>query len=60
MCEEWRADYNTERPHKALGYLSPIAYLEKHVSDHAPSANENLSKTEKNRPENDQKTKLTN
>jgi putative transposase len=27
MCEEWRQDYNLERPHKALGYLSPIRYL---------------------------------
>lgn len=26
MAEEWRIDYNTERPHKALGYLSPINY----------------------------------
>jgi putative transposase len=60
MCEEWRTDYNMERPHKALGYLSPIAYLEKHISGHPPSANENLPKTEENRTENDQKTKLTN
>lgn len=27
MCEEWRQDYNHERPHKSLGYLSPINYL---------------------------------
>lgn len=27
-CEKWRDDYNTERPHKALGYLSPIRYRE--------------------------------
>jgi putative transposase len=60
MCEEWRTDYNMERPHKALGYLSPIAYLEKHASGHPPSANENLPKTEENQTENDQKTKLTN
>jgi putative transposase len=60
MCEEWRTDYNTERPHKALGYLSPIAYLEKHASGHTPSANENPLKTEENRLENDQETKLTN
>jgi putative transposase len=24
--EEWRIDYNTERPHKSLGYLSPHMY----------------------------------
>lgn len=28
MTEEWRSDYNNERPHKALGYLSPIKYAE--------------------------------
>lgn len=28
MSEEWRLDYNTERPHKYLGYLSPIKYAE--------------------------------
>jgi putative transposase len=26
-CEQWRLDYNTERPHKSLGYLSPIMFL---------------------------------
>ena len=29
MSEEWRLDYNTERPHKSLGYLSPQRYAEK-------------------------------
>lgn len=28
MSEEWRIDYNTERPHKSLGYLSPLKYAE--------------------------------
>jgi len=28
MTEEWRLDYNHERPHKSLGYLSPIKYAE--------------------------------
>jgi putative transposase len=27
-CEEWRIDYNTERPHKSLGYLPPIIFAE--------------------------------
>ena len=26
MANEWQVDYNTERPHKSLGYLSPVNY----------------------------------
>jgi putative transposase len=37
MSENWRLDYNTERPHKALGYLSPIKYAEKFNGDAALS-----------------------
>jgi hypothetical protein len=28
MSEKWRIDYNTERPHKSLGYLSPLQYAD--------------------------------
>lgn len=28
LTEEWRLDYNTERPHKSLGYLSPLKYAQ--------------------------------
>lgn len=28
LSEEWRIDYNTERPHKSLGYLSPLKFAE--------------------------------
>jgi len=30
--EEWRRDYNSERPHSALGYLTPIAYTARNAS----------------------------
>jgi putative transposase len=28
LSEEWRIDYNAERPHKSLGYLSPLNYAQ--------------------------------
>ena len=28
--EAWRIDYNTERPHGALGHLTPVEYVKKH------------------------------
>jgi putative transposase len=49
--EEWRMDYNTERPHKSLGYLSPVNYAEQKNSEVALSipASENLSNVEAQR-----------
>jgi putative transposase len=35
MTEQWRVDYNTERPHKALGYRSPVNYAEQRTTDEA-------------------------
>jgi putative transposase len=40
MCEQWREDYNTERPHKALGYLSPIGYHERWQSSQTETGRE--------------------
>jgi putative transposase len=37
MIEEWRADYNTERPHKSLGYLSPVNYAEQYYKSTDPA-----------------------
>ena len=37
LSEEWRMDYNTERPHKSLGYLSPYRYAEQHANEKALS-----------------------
>ena len=30
MSKEWKADYNAERPHKSLGYLSPLKFAEQY------------------------------
>ena len=35
MAEEWQLDYNTERPHKSLGYLSPVKYAEQFYQSRA-------------------------
>lgn len=37
LSEEWRVDYNMERPHKSLGYLSPFKYAELHKGQAALS-----------------------
>ena len=56
LSEEWRLDYNTERPHKSLGYLSPRIYADIWLksSVQAPqlypqTANENPLKIEESR-----------
>jgi len=36
LCKEYRHDYNNERPHKALGYLSPIQFAIKHKQNSEP------------------------
>jgi len=46
MSEEWRIDYNTERPHKSLKYLSPLAYLQKQQAALSTPASENHSSIE--------------
>jgi transposase InsO family protein len=57
MVEVWRLDYNTERPHKALGYLSPVAYAQKMLAKAYPqAANENESKIEESRDADNGKT----
>lgn len=46
MSEEWRIDYNTERPHKSLKYLSPLVYLQKQQAALSTPASENHSPIE--------------
>jgi putative transposase len=46
LCAEWRKDYNEERPHKSLGYLSPLKYMERHLRQ---TANGNTLKIEESR-----------
>lgn len=52
MCEEWRRDYNHERPHKSLGYLSPLLYASRWTKEqqlYLQTANGNHSKIEESR-----------
>jgi putative transposase len=35
-CEEWRQDYNTERPHKSLRYLTPMEYAKRFTEAQNP------------------------
>ncbi|AKM41336.1 transposase [Burkholderia contaminans] len=30
LIEEWRIEYNTERPHSSLGYLTPVQFALAH------------------------------
>ncbi|KVO22198.1 hypothetical protein WJ73_33285 [Burkholderia ubonensis] len=30
LIEEWRVEYNTERPHSSLGYLTPAQFAQAH------------------------------
>lgn len=48
LSEEWRIDYNTERPHKSLGYLPPARYAQMHRRQAALSspASETLKQIE--------------
>lgn len=48
LSEEWRRDYNTERPHKSLGYLAPSQYAELNSRNAALStpASEKLNQIE--------------
>ena len=56
LKEEWRLDYNQDRPHKSLGYRSPLNYAEQwhknkaNEPEHYPqTANENHLKIEESR-----------
>lgn len=40
LSAAWQQDYNNERPHKGLGYLSPILYARRNQSNSEPTADE--------------------
>ena len=44
--EAWRIDYNTERPHSSLGWLTPKQFAEAHaaVASHSSMAENNQTK----------------
>lgn len=48
LSEEWRTDYNTERPHKSLGYLAPFKYaaLKNSYAALSTAASEKLNEIE--------------
>jgi putative transposase len=56
MCEEWRIYYNSQRPHKALKYLTPLKYAQQHSQSpnqeqklYPQTANENTLQIEESR-----------
>ena len=56
LSEEWRLDYNEERPHKSLGYQSPLRYADQYYQSstdvqslYPQTANENHLKIEESR-----------
>lgn len=59
--EQWRLDYNTERPHKALGYLPPIGYLKQQQSAlSTPASGNHLQIAAKPVVDNAEKTEIEN
>jgi putative transposase len=36
LVEDWRIEYNTVRPHSALGYLTPTDYAKAWTANHSP------------------------
>jgi putative transposase len=36
LLEDWRIEYNTVRPHSALGYLTPTDYAKTWTATHQP------------------------
>ena len=56
LSEEWRLDYNEERPHKSLGYQSPLRYADQYYQSstdvqslYPQTANENHPNIEESR-----------
>ncbi|WP_408734042.1 IS3 family transposase [Paraburkholderia bannensis] len=41
LIEEWRVEYNTERPHSSLGYLAPVQFAQAHVAKESLTSDSN-------------------
>jgi hypothetical protein len=60
LSQEWRIDYNEERPHKSLGYLSPIMYAEKYMSRTAIGNTIEIEGSRSREKENEKRLKTLN
>jgi putative transposase len=38
LIEDWRIEYNTQRPHSSLGYLTPVEFHQVWTEQHQPEA----------------------
>ncbi|MEI7298184.1 IS3 family transposase [Paraburkholderia tropica] len=43
LIEEWRVEYNTERPHSSLGYLAPVQFAQAHAAKESLTSDSNCA-----------------
>ncbi|OXI43867.1 IS3 family transposase [Burkholderia aenigmatica] len=49
LIEEWRIEYNTERPHSSLGYLTPVQFARAHDAKQQFLTSDSNCSSDKNR-----------